>query len=102
MTVKAPEAIEITPDKFDSLAPYELTDHQDPEGMVEIRFKPKSCWRVFADMAGHPCLAGEFAMINTFMVPRENFRYQEFSPWEVLSRYAAGKSALPPEIPIGT
>ncbi len=26
MTVKAPEAIEITPDKFDSLAPYELTD----------------------------------------------------------------------------
>ena len=76
--------------------------HQDPEGMVEIRFKPKSCWLVFADMAGHSCLAGEFAMINTFMVPRENFRHQEFSPWEVLSRYAAGKSALPPEIPIGT
>ena len=76
--------------------------HQDPEGMVESRFKPKSCWLVFADMAGHSCLAGEFAMINTFMVPRENFRHQEFSPWEVLSRYAAGKSALPPEIPIGT
>jgi hypothetical protein len=76
--------------------------HQDPEGMVEIRFKPKSCWLVFADMAGHSCLAGEFAMINTFMVPRQNFRHQEFSPWEVLSRYAAGKSALPPEIPIGT
>jgi len=76
--------------------------HQDPEGMVEIRFKPKSCWLVFADMAGHSCLAGEFAMINTFMVPRENFRHQEFSPWAVLSRYAAGKSALSPEIPIGT
>jgi len=76
--------------------------HQDPEGMVEIRFKPKSCWLVFADMAGHSCLSGEFAMINTFMVPRENFRHQEFSPWEVLSRYAAGKSALPPDIPLGT
>jgi len=76
--------------------------HQDPEGMVEIRFKPKSCWLVFADMAGHSCLAGEFAMINTFMVPRQNFRHQEFSPWEVLSRYAAGQSALPPEIPFGT
>ena len=75
---------------------------QDPEGMVEIRFKPKSCWLVFADMAGHSCLSGEFAMINTFMVPRENFRHQEFSPWEVLSRYASGKSALPPEIPLGT
>ena len=75
---------------------------QDPEGMVEIRFKPKSCWLVFADMAGHSCLSGEFAMINTFMVPRENFRHQEFSPWEVLSRYATGKSVLPPEIPLRT
>jgi hypothetical protein len=76
--------------------------HEDPLGMVEIRFPPKSCWLVFADMAGHSCLAGEFAMINTFMVPRQNFRHQEFSPWEVLSRYAAGQSALPPEIPFGT
>ena len=76
--------------------------HQEPEGMVEIRFKPKSCWLVFADMAGHSCLSGEFAMINTFMVPRENFRHVEFSPWETLSRYAAGKSALAPDIPFGT
>ena len=75
---------------------------QDPEGMIEIRFKLKSCWLVFADMAGHSCLSGEFAMINTFMVPRENFRHQEFSPWEVLSRYATGRSVLPPEIPLGT
>ena len=75
--------------------------HQDQEGMVEIRFPPKSCWLVFADMAGHSCLSGEFAMINTFMVPRRNFRHMEFSPWEVLSRYAAGKSALPPDIPLG-
>lgn len=27
---------------------------------------------------------------------------EEFPPREVLSRYAAGKSAMPPEIPIGT
>ena len=40
--------------------------HQEPEGMVEIRFKPKSRWLVFADMAGHSCLSGEFAMINRF------------------------------------
>jgi len=76
--------------------------HEDQQGMVEIRFPPRSCWLVFADMAGHSCLSGEFAMINTFMVPHENFRHREFSPWEVLSRYAAGKSALPPEIPLGT
>ena len=76
--------------------------HEDPQGMVEIRFPPKSCWLVFADMAGHSCLSGEFAMINTFMVPRQNFRHQEFSPWEVLSRYAAGRSALPPDIPLGS
>ncbi len=76
--------------------------HRNPEGMVEIRFKPKSCWLVFADMAGHSCASGEFAMINTFMVPRENFRHQEFSPWEVLSRFAAGQSALSPDSPPGT
>jgi hypothetical protein len=76
--------------------------HQDQEGMVEIRFPPRSCWLVFADMAGHSCLSGDFAMINTFMVPRRNFRHEEFSPWEVLSRYAAGKSALRPDIPLGT
>ena len=76
--------------------------HEDPEGMVEIRFPPKSCWLVFADMAGHSCLSGEFAMINTFIVPRENFRHPELTPWEVLSRYAAGRSALPPEIPSGS
>ena len=68
---------------------------------LKFCFKPRSCWLVFADMAGHSCLSGEFAMINTFMVPRQNFRHQEFSPWEVLSRYAAGKSALAPEIPFG-
>jgi hypothetical protein len=41
-------------------------------------------------------------MINTFMIPRENFRHLEFSPWEVLSRYASGQSALSPEVPLGT
>ena len=76
--------------------------HRDCEGMVEIRFPPRSCWLVFADMAGHSCLSGEFAMINTFIVPRKNFRHQEFTPWEVLGRYAAGKSALAPEIPLGS
>ena len=75
--------------------------HDDPEGMVEIRFPPKSCWLVFADMAGYSCLSGEFAMINTFMVPRRNFRHPEFTPWEVLSRFAAGKSTLAPEIARG-
>jgi len=71
--------------------------HTDPEGMVEIHFKPKSCWLVFADMAGHSCKSGSFALINTFMVPRQNFRQPEYSPWEVLRRFSAGESALPPQ-----
>jgi hypothetical protein len=68
----------------------------DPEGMVEIRFKPRSCWMVFADMAGHSCQSGSFALINTFMVPRQNFRQSGYSPWEVLQRFSAGESSLPP------
>jgi hypothetical protein len=69
--------------------------HTDPEGMVEISFKPKSCWLVFADMAGHSCKSGSFALINTFMVPRQNFRQPEYSPWEALQRFGEGKSTLP-------
>ena len=75
--------------------------HQGPEGRVEICFKPSSRWQMFADMAGHSCLSGEFSMINTFRVPRTKFRNPEFSPWEVLDRYAHRKSALPPEVPLG-
>ncbi len=66
----------------------------DPEGMVEIHFKPRSCWTVFADMAGHACESGRFAIINTFIVPRRNFRHPEFAPWEALRRFGAGESAL--------
>jgi hypothetical protein len=73
--------------------------HTDPEGMVEIHFKPKTCWLVFADMAGHACESGSFALINTFMVPRHNFRQPEYSPWEVLHRFSTGQSALPPGSP---
>ncbi|MDP2325821.1 MAG: Kdo hydroxylase family protein, partial [Gammaproteobacteria bacterium] len=68
--------------------------HRDPEGMVQIRFKPRSCWMVFADMAGHACESGQFALINTFMVPRQNFRSPEFTPWEALRRFGARESAL--------
>jgi hypothetical protein len=69
--------------------------HTDPEGMVEIHFKPKSCWLVFADMTGHSCKSGSYALINTFMVPRRNFRQPEYSPWAALQRFSEGKSALP-------
>jgi len=48
-------------------------------------------------MAGHSCKSGSFALINTFMVPRRNFRQPEYSPWEVLQRFGAGESALPPQ-----
>ena len=69
--------------------------HTDPEGMVEINFKPKSCWLVFADMAGHSCKSGSFALINTFMVPRQNFRQPQYSPWEALRHFSMGESTLP-------
>jgi 3-deoxy-D-manno-oct-2-ulosonic acid (Kdo) hydroxylase len=69
--------------------------HTDPEGMVEIHFKPKSCWLVFADMAGHSCKSGSFALINTFMVPRQNFRQPQYSPWEVLRHFSMGEPTLP-------
>ena len=64
---------------------------QDPEGACEVHFRPRSCWLVFADMAGHACRWGRFCIIDTFIVPKENFRDRWRTPYEVLRRYERGE-----------
>lgn len=64
---------------------------QSPEGAGEVHFKPRSCWFVFADMAGHACKSGRFCIIDTFIVPKENFRDLRYTPYEILRRYERGE-----------
>lgn len=65
---------------------------KDAEGASDLRFPPRSCWTTFADMVGHSCTWGRFALIDTFIVPRANFRHPENAPYEVLRRYSSAVS----------
>lgn len=66
----------------------------DPEGAVEVRFDPGSCWLVFADMVGHACIWGRLTIIDTFIVPKENFRDSRYTPYEVLRRFERGEPCV--------
>lgn len=60
----------------------------DPEGRVELRFKPFSAWTVFTDMVSHACLSGQHAFIYTALVPLPNCQHQELAPYNILSSAA--------------
>ena len=74
---------------------------QDPEGRVELRFPPRSCWLVYTDLVGQACLSGGLTLVSRFAVPWRNFRHPELSSRSVLDRYAAGEAAWPPGVPAG-
>jgi hypothetical protein len=54
------------------------------EGHQEFRFRPYSAWMVFTDMVSHACTEGQFALIDTFVVPLRNCRLQEMAPINIL------------------
>jgi hypothetical protein len=70
------------------------TFQRDPEGARDVHFEPGSCWLVFADMVGHACGWGRLAIIDTFIVPKENFRDGRYTPYEVLRRYERGERCV--------
>jgi len=49
-------------------------------------FPPGSCWVVFTDMVSHAVLSGQFALEQTFIVPREAMVTPERAPVRVLER----------------
>ena len=48
-------------------------------------FPPGSAWMVFTDTLSHACLSGQFALVDTFVVPLANCRIRESAPYYVLS-----------------
>jgi len=70
------------------------TFQRDPEGARDVHFRPGSCWLVFADMVGHACLWGRLSIIDTFIVPKENFCDRRYTPYEVLRRYERGEPCV--------
>jgi hypothetical protein len=59
-----------------------------PEGHQELRFKPFSAWLVFTDLVSHACVEGQFAFIDTFIVPLANCELPERAPINLLQRSA--------------
>ncbi len=63
----------------------------DPAGYQEIRFPPMSAWMVFTDGISHSVQRGQHAFVTTVLVPLENCRTPELSPYRILA--AAAQSA---------
>jgi hypothetical protein len=58
------------------------------EGYRQLAFKPFSAWMVLADAVSHACLSGQFALVDTFMIPLRNCRLLESAPFYVLQGQA--------------
>lgn len=50
----------------------------------QFAFKPYSAWMVLTDAVSHACLSGQFALVDTFLVPLANCRLREHTPFYVL------------------
>jgi hypothetical protein len=61
---------------------------EDQSDYREIRFPPGSAWMVFTDGISHAALTGQYAFISTALIPLENCRRFERTPFGILS--AAG------------
>ncbi len=65
----------------------------DPTGYMEIRFPPMSAWMVFTDGISHSVLTGQYAFVTTLLVPVENCRLPELSPFRILAAGPAEPTA---------
>jgi hypothetical protein len=60
----------------------------DPQGRVEMRFKPMSAWMVLTDMVSHACLSGQHCFNYTALIPLEDCQHPELAPYNILARQA--------------
>lgn len=49
-------------------------------------FPPNSCWAVFTDQVSHAAISGQYALEQTFFVPRGALLYPEEAPVSILER----------------
>jgi hypothetical protein len=62
--------------------------HQNLADYREIRFPPGSAWMVFTDGISHAALTGQYAFISTALIPLENCRHYERTPFGILAHSA--------------
>lgn len=62
-------------------------------GQLEMRFPPFSSWMVLTDAVSHACRSGQYALVDTFLVPLANCRLRQYAPYEILRRFSAAIAA---------
>lgn len=53
-------------------------------------FPPNSCWAVFTDQVSHAALAGQYALEQTYLVPRKALLFPDRAPLSILERLSNG------------
>lgn len=64
----------------------ESADFQQNWPKQQVVFPPGSTWMVYTDGVPHAVLSGQYALEQTFIVPREGFVTREVAPVHVLER----------------
>ena len=58
---------------------------QDLTDFEEVRFPPYSAWMVFTDGISHAALTGQYAFVSTALIPLENCRNFDRTPYGILA-----------------
>jgi hypothetical protein len=61
----------------------------DPHGHRQFSFKPFSSWMVLTDEVSHACVAGQYALADTFLVPLRNCHLRQHTPYAILKGEAS-------------
>jgi 3-deoxy-D-manno-oct-2-ulosonic acid (Kdo) hydroxylase len=61
----------------------------NPEGVETYEFKPGCSWMVYTDGVSHAVASGQFAFVQTFLIPYKNNRQQQLVPLNVIKGSAA-------------
>ncbi|HME90710.1 MAG TPA: Kdo hydroxylase family protein [Myxococcaceae bacterium] len=68
---------------------------RESAGQLEMRFPPFSSWMVLTDAVSHACRSGQYALVDTFLVPLANCQLRQYAPYEILRRSSAAIAAEP-------
>ena len=67
---------------------------RESAGRLEMRFPPFSSWMVLTDVVSHACRSGQYALVDTFLVPLATCQLRQYAPYEILRGSSA---AIAPE-----
>lgn len=66
----------------------ENEDFQTSESKTQLEFPPNSTWLVYTDGVAHAAMSGQYAVEQTFLIPRAALVAPEQAPYRILERIA--------------